>query len=57
MSQLLPFPFCGGDALLDLLGNPPSTYTIVRCRKCSCDLHFYPTAEMAIAKVEYQSGR
>ena len=46
--QLKPCPFCGAPAKLEILGGPESLFRIVKCSKCRCDLHWWPTVELAI---------
>lgn len=49
MEKLLPCPFCGGGALMQILGGPKSDHRTIQCVKCKCDLHWQVTEELAIA--------
>jgi len=44
-------PFCGAPGELEHMGGHGSTHRIAKCSKCKCDMHFYPTIEMAAASL------
>ena len=49
-SELKPCPFCGAAPKIEVLGGAGSSYRTIRCSQCKCDMHFWPTEEMAIAE-------
>jgi hypothetical protein len=48
--ELKSCPFCGAPGELEHMGGPGSTHRIAKCSKCKCDMHFWPTVEMAADK-------